>query len=215
VHFPAAAPRVVAIGEGPDDDLLPAPDRQAARARLGLDRPSLLSVGSLFNRRRVPVVLAALRRLAASGAVLDLVGENRTRPRLDLGRVARDLGVERRVRFSGFVDEPGLADRYAAADVFVYLSEYEGFGLPVLEAMARGVPVVTSARPATGELFGDAALLVEPDDAEAVAGAVERVLSSPLLRDDLVARGRALAARHSWREAARRTRDVLAEAAAS
>jgi glycosyltransferase involved in cell wall biosynthesis len=111
------------------------------------------------------------------------------------------------------VDEAGLADRYAAADVFLYLSEYEGFGLPVLEAMARGLPVITSARPATGEIFRDAALLVEPTDSRAVAACLRQLLADQGLREDLAARGRALAARHSWKEAARRTRAILAEAA--
>jgi glycosyltransferase involved in cell wall biosynthesis len=214
-RFPAAAGRVVVVGEGPDDDLPSPPSREAARERLRLTGQLILSVGSLLNRRRAPVLLEALRRLAhlTPAPRLDIVGENRTHPRLDLGKAAADLGLEHRVRISGFVDEVGLADRYAAADVFVYLSEYEGFGLPVLEAMARGVPVITSTRPATGEIFKDAALLVEPTDSAAVAGAIERVLSSRTLADDLITRGRALAARHSWSDAAARTHDLLREAA--
>jgi glycosyltransferase involved in cell wall biosynthesis len=212
-RFPSATGRVAVIGHGTDDELAPAPPRDAARARLGLASPLLLSVGSLFNRRRVPVLLEAVRRLSRPAPFLDCVGENRTHPRLDLAGLAETLGVATRVCFSGFVDEAGLADRYAAADAFVYLSEYEGFGLPVLEAMARGVPVITSARPATGEIFAGAAILVEPTDSTALASAIERVLTSPLLQSDLVARGRALAARHSWKAAAARTRDVLREAA--
>ncbi len=216
-RFPAAAGRVAVVGEGPDDDLPPPPARDEARQRLGLTAPLVLSVGTVLNRRRVSVLLEALRRLAPPGPapLLDIVGENRTHPRSDLRRVALDLGLERRVRLSGFVDDAALADRYAAADVFVYLSEYEGFGLPVLEAMARGVPVITSTRPATGEIFAGAALLVEPTDSAAVADAIERVLSRRLLRDDLVARGRALAARHSWPEAAARTHALLHEAASA
>lgn len=211
-RFPHAAGRVAVIGHGSDDALPVAPARDAARGRLGIAGPLLLSVGSLFNRRRIPVLLEAVRRLSPAPR-LDCVGENRTHPRLDLADLARRLGIDRRVRFSGFVDDAGLADRYAAADVFVYLSEYEGFGLPVLEAMARGLPVITSARPATGEIFGGAAILVEPTDSAALAAAVERVLTHRLLRDDLVARGAALAAAHSWNQAALRTRAVLAEAA--
>ncbi len=117
------------------------------------------------------------------------------------------------MRLSGFVSEAALAARYAAADVAVFLSEYEGFGLPALEAMARGVPVVTSVRPSLGEIFGEAALVVEPNDEEAVAGAVARVLGEPDLANDLVARGRALAARHSWERTASLTREALVRAA--
>jgi glycosyltransferase involved in cell wall biosynthesis len=212
-RFPQAAGRVAVIGHGSDDELPAAPARDPARARLGITSPLLLSVGSLFNRRRVAVLLEAVGRLSQPAAVLDCVGENRTHPRVDLSDLATKLGIGQRVRFSGFVDDASLADRYAAADVFVYLSEYEGFGLPVLEAMARGLPVITSARPATGEIFGGAAILVEPTDSAALAAAIERVLTHRLLRDDLVARGHALAARHSWKDAALRTRALLREAA--
>jgi glycosyltransferase involved in cell wall biosynthesis len=121
--------------------------------------------------------------------------------------------LERNVRLSGFVGETALAARYAAADVAVLLSEYEGFGLPALEAMARGVPVVTSVEPSLGEIFAEAAILVDPHDPLDVAAAVGRILDEPALRDALVARGHALAARYSWAETARRTAEVLAAAA--
>ena len=95
-----------------------------------------------------------------------------------------------RVRLSGFVDEEGLADRYAAADAAVFLSEYEGFGLPALEAASRGVPLVVSRAPSLGEIFGRAALVVSPRDESAVAAALDRVLTEPALRATLVAAGR-------------------------
>ena len=117
------------------------------------------------------------------------------------------------MRLSGFVDEAGLADRYAAADVAVFLSEYEGFGLPALEAAARGVPLVASRAPALGEIFGEAALLVEPRDEPQVAGAIDQLLRDAALRARLVAAGRSLAARHSWRRTAELTRAALASAA--
>jgi glycosyltransferase involved in cell wall biosynthesis len=96
----------------------------------------------------------------------------------------------------------------------VFLSEYEGFGLPALEAAARGVPLVVARDPSLGEIFQDAALLVNPRDETAVAAALHRVLSDASLRDRLVVAGRELARRHSWADTARRTRAVLAEAAA-
>jgi glycosyltransferase involved in cell wall biosynthesis len=152
-------------------------------------------------RRRVPSV------------VLDVVGENRTHPRLDLGALVRLHGLEGHVRFSGFVDEAGLADRYAAADAAVFLSDYEGFGLPAVEAAVRGIPVVASSRPSLGEVLGDAALLVDPRDEGAIADALVRVLTDEPLRAALSGRGRCLASRYSWAETAARTRDVLHRAA--
>ena len=90
------------------------------------------------------------------------------------------------MRFSGFVDEEGLAARYAAADAAVFLSEYEGFGLPALEAAARGVPLVVSDRPSLSEIFAAAAVVIPPRDESAVAAALERVLTEPALRATLV-----------------------------
>ncbi|HEX6737127.1 MAG TPA: glycosyltransferase, partial [Vicinamibacteria bacterium] len=207
----------VCAPEGPDDDLPPPPDREAARRALGLGPgPLLLTVGAIFGRRCLPTLLEATARLRPGWPELrlDVVGENRAHPPLDPDAIVRRLGLAGRVRLLGFVSEAELAARYAAADVAVFLSEYEGFGLPALEAMARGLPVVVGARPALSEIFGPAALTVEPRDAMAVAAAVDRILRSEDLRRDLVARGRALAAGYSWEAAAAATREALLAAAA-
>lgn len=213
---PDLAGRVAVIAPGADDDLAPAPSRDAARARLDARGTYLLTVGSIFNRRRLPELLraVALLRPRRPDVVLDVVGDNRTRPLLDLRALARDAGIEAHVRLSGFVGEGALAERYAAADAALFLSDYEGFGLPAMEAAARGVPLVVSDRPALGEVFAVAALVVAAQDVHGVAAAVERLLGSAELRADLQQRGRRLAAAHTWVEAARRTRDVLAQAAA-
>jgi len=207
--------RVVHIPLGPDDDLPPPVDRNAARAALRVQGPMILTVGAILNRRPLPTLLRAAGRLRHRWPELTLhvVGENRTRPSLDLDRVARDAGMEGRVRLEGFVDDAALATRYAAADVAVFLSDYEGFGLPALEAMARGVPTVVSRAPALGEIFGEAALLVEPRDERDVADAIERILDDAALRGDVVRRGHALAARFSWKDTAERTWRCLAAAA--
>lgn len=212
--LPEVAGRIAVVPHGADT--FPAVERDTARERLGVHGPYLLSVGSILNRRCLPELLRATALLARrhERLVLDVVGENRTQPRLDLSRVPEQLGVGENVRLSGFVGEPELAARYAAADAAVYLSEYEGFGMPVLESMAHGVPVVTSNRPATAEIFADAALLVDPRDVSAIAEAIDGLLRRPDERAALIARGRALAARHTWSQAARSTREVLLEAAA-
>jgi glycosyltransferase involved in cell wall biosynthesis len=155
----------------------------------------------------------ALLRARFPDVRLDVVGDVRAHPVFDGPALARRLGLGDSVRFSGFVDERGLADRYAAADAAAFLSAYEGFGLPALEAMARGLPVVVSDRPALNEIFGGAALVVPLEDEGAIAEALGRVLEDEALRIRLVHRGRNLAARHSWMIAARRTREVLLAAA--
>jgi glycosyltransferase involved in cell wall biosynthesis len=213
--FPEIGPHVLAIPESADDNLPPAAPRDAARARLGVTGPMLLSVGAVFNRRRLPTLLRAAARLSRRwpGLVLDVVGENRTQPRLDIPGMVADLSLQAHVRLAGYVDDAGLAERYAAADVMVSLSEYEGFGLPTLEAMTRGVPVVAADRPALSELFGEAALLVDPTDDAGTADAVGRILAEPALAADLVRRGREVAGRYSWAETARRTWEALEDAA--
>ena len=213
--FPGVGARVVHVPHGSDDDLPPLPLRAEARARLAISGPFVITVGPVLNRRCLPELLRAAARLLRRhpGLVLDVVGENRTHPRLDLRGMVGSLGLDAHVRLSGFVEDAALADRYAAADAAVVRSEYEGFGLPALEALARGVPTVVSRAPALGEIVRDAALLVDPRDETAVAAALDRVLMDDALRARLVEAGRALAARHSWAEAARRTRDALQEAA--
>jgi glycosyltransferase involved in cell wall biosynthesis len=216
VHFPEAAGRVREIPLGPDDDLPAGPARAEARSRLRLEGPMLLTVGTLLNRRRLGTLIQATGLLARRfpGLVLDVVGDNRTHPRVDFAALSRRLGLAERVRLSGFVSDVSLADRYAAADIAVFLSDYEGFGLPALEAAARGVPLVLSRRPSLSEVFAGAALFVDSRDPGGVATAIARVLESADLRSDLVERGLALAARHSWARTASLTREALAEAMA-
>jgi glycosyltransferase involved in cell wall biosynthesis len=213
--FPGIDAAVVHVPHGSDDGLPPLPPRAEARERLGVCGPFVITVGTVLNRRCLPELLRSAAKLARRrpGLVLDVVGENRTHPRLDLEELADELGIRPRVRFSGYVEDQQLVDRYAAADAAVFLSEYEGFGLPALEAAARGVPLVVSRDPSLGEIFRDAAVLVDPRDETEIAAALGRVLEDEALRARLVEAGRALAARHSWADAARRTREALLLAA--
>jgi glycosyltransferase involved in cell wall biosynthesis len=209
------AGRVEVVLHGADDDLPPAPDRDEARRSLGVTGPMLLSVGSILNRRRLPSLLAAAARLRRSlpDLWLEVAGENRTHPRLDIDAIVARLDLEGTVRHSGFVSERELALRYAAADAVVYLSEYEGFGLPVLEGLRRGLPVLTSSRPATGEIFAAAALTVDPADPPGIAEAARRLVVDARLRARLIEEGRRLSARLTWTAAAEKTRRALAAAA--
>jgi glycosyltransferase involved in cell wall biosynthesis len=213
--FPRAAGRVVTIPLGPDDDLPEAQPREEARQALAVAGPLVLTVGAILNRRRLPELLAAfaLIRKRLPLARLEVVGENRTQPRLDLEAEVARLGLTGHAFLRGFLDENALALRYAAADLCVVLSDYEGFGLPALEALSRGVPLVTSHRPALSELFGEAALLVDPTDPAAGAMACLRVLEDPALANELRGKGHTLATRFSWAETARRTWTCLEEAA--
>jgi glycosyltransferase involved in cell wall biosynthesis len=214
-RFPESAGRVSFVPLGPDDDLAPSPPRAEARERLGATGPLVVSVGSLFERRCVPELLRAFVRVRErfARARLEIVGENRSHPHRDYEDDATQLGLGSAVRFSGFAGESFLADLYSAADVAVSLSEYEGFGLPALEALARGVPVVIGNRPSLSELFSSAAVAVEPRSPAAIGDAVVRLISEPVLREDLISRGQRLAAQFSWRRTADLTRGALERAA--
>jgi len=115
------------------------------------------------------------------------------------------LELEHYVRFTGYVEEEDLPALYNGADLFVFPSLYEGFGLPVLEAMACGTPVVTSNTSSLPEVAGDAALLVDPYDVEEIATAMRRILEDEALTAELRAKGLARAKEFSWERTARET----------
>ena len=115
------------------------------------------------------------------------------------------------MRLVGFVDDADLPALYSAADVFAFPSLYEGFGIPILEAMGCGTPVVTANTSSLPEVAGDAALLVDPYDVPGLAHALWRLIDDAALRDALVERGVAQVARFTWRSAAERLLSVYHE----
>jgi glycosyltransferase involved in cell wall biosynthesis len=123
----------------------------------------------------------------------------------ELRALARELGVEDRVRFPGWISDDDLEDLYRAASCFVLPTFQEGFGLPVLEAMARGLPVACSDIPALTELVGDAAMLFDPHDPSSIAQAIRRITTDQQLASDLVTRGRDRCRMFSWERTARAT----------
>jgi len=188
---------------------LPAPDLSVL-ARLGLaGQPFILAVGALEPRKNLPRLVEAFRACrAASGHRLVLAG-----PHGDGARaVASAARGEDRVLLAGRVTGAELAALHGTAAVLAYPSLYEGFGLPPLDAMLAGVPVVASTAGSLPEVLGDAALLVEPTDTRALASALDRVLGDPALAADLAARGRERAAAYSWARTADLTRAVYREA---
>ncbi|MEX2238407.1 MAG: glycosyltransferase family 1 protein [Dehalococcoidia bacterium] len=173
----------------------------AVRQRYGLSRPYVLSVGSLEPGKGRDILARAMKDLEGE---VDLVIAGQPA----WGEIPLPGG-----RYLGFVPDDDLPALYAGAEVFAFPSLYEGFGLPVLEAMACGTPVVASDTSATPEVAGGAALLVPPGDAGALATGLRSVLGDPVLRATMVEQGYRQAARFSWAETARRTLEVYREAA--
>lgn len=173
--------------------------------------PYVLFVGTFEPRKNLATLLHALARPEAAGARLLIVGEpgwGDTEP----ARLAQALGVQDRVHFAGRVDDGALDVLYARARALVSPSLSEGFGLPVLEAMSRGVPVVAAAAGALPELVDGAALLHDPLDVAGLARLIGAVWNDAALRDDLARRGLSRAANYSWARAARETLAVYAAA---
>jgi glycosyltransferase involved in cell wall biosynthesis len=173
--------------------------------------PIVLFVGSILNRRRLPDLIAAFARARrhVPEARLVIAGADRSWPRLDLSAAAYAHGVERDVDIRRYVPDEALARLYSEASVFAFLSEYEGFGIPPLEALAAGVPSVVLDTPVAREIYGDAAVYVPADDVAATADALRRLLTAPQARADLLAHADAVLARYSWGEAAAATLDAL------
>ncbi len=194
---------VVPLGTDP---VPPAPDRaRRLRDDHGLDGPVVLWVGTVEPRKNLPVLARAVA--AVDGLTLVVVGPAGWGE--DLSAALAPLGD--RAVVAGPVDEATKHAWFDAADVFCLPSLLEGFGLPVLEAMGHGTPVVTSTDTATAEVAGDAGLAVDPTDVDAVADGLRRVLNDPALAARLVAAGRDRAATLTWAATAEATVGVYRE----
>jgi len=184
---------VIPVGVGPEFTPQPLPD--AVVARYGVVRPYVLYVGNFKPHKNLPRLLRAYAGLPAEarGAHRLLLAGADLERQPGLEALARSLGLADRVRFAGPIDDADLPALYAGAALLALPSLEEGFGLPALEAMACGTPVVAADRGAIPEVVGDAAVLVDPEDEPALGAALARVLSTPALRTELSRRGLARA----------------------
>jgi glycosyltransferase involved in cell wall biosynthesis len=202
--LPAAKIDVVPQGAGFDPGPATPEAQLRARHELG-DRRVLLSVSAKRPVKNLARLVDALALIPAERRPVLIVPGYPTPYEQELREHAAAAGVAADVRWLGWTDDAELEGLYALATAFAFPSLYEGFGLPVLEAMHRGVPVACSDRSSLPEVAGDAALLFDPEDARSIASAVERLLADPGLRESLIARGREQAARFSWTATARGT----------
>lgn len=179
----------------------------AAVRGLGISGPFMFALGGDDPRKNTARVISAFARFKATSRVsyqLVIAGLP-SRALTALRRLAQSMGVEEHVSFLGFIPEHTLVALYNAAETLVYPSLYEGFGLPVLEAMACGTAVISSTTGAIPEVAGDAAVLVNPYDVDAIAAAITRVVLDRALRESLIDMGFQRAAEFSWERCARQT----------
>jgi glycosyltransferase involved in cell wall biosynthesis len=187
--------RIAVIPEGVGERFRPGADGSAVRRRYALEAPYALVVGTVSERKNLAMLTLALQALRGRGVELVLAGADRDYLR------ATDVPLRR----LGYVPDEQLPALYAGARALAMPSRYEGFGLPCLEAMACGTPVVAAAAGALPETVGDAGLLVDPVDPEGFAGALVAAASEPETRERLVRAGLERAASFSWARTARLT----------
>jgi glycosyltransferase involved in cell wall biosynthesis len=172
--------------------------------------PITLYVGSIFNRRHLPELIDGFLRLSARRREgrLEIVGENRTRPHQELEALVAP--PDDRVRVRSYLPDVELAGLYRRARAFVFLSEYEGFGMTPLEALAAGVPVLVLDTPVSREIYGPAALYLERPDPALIELGLERLLYDEAERARVLEAAEGVLARYSWDECAARTLRALA-----
>ena len=208
--------KITVTYEGVDEQFKPI-DRDAAQGivseNYGIRSPFVLTVGVIQPRKNLHRLLEGFAKLKGMRQLdhkLVVVGKYGWGER-DLERGIEELGLGDEVVLTGYVSDKDLPAFYNAADLFVYPSIYEGFGLPPLEAMACGTPVITGNRSSLPEVVGEAGIMADPYDSDSFANAMLKVLSSEPLRADMSARGLDQAAKFSWDEMARQTAAVYHE----
>jgi glycosyltransferase involved in cell wall biosynthesis len=196
------------LGEAPS-----AEDVEQVRERYQLNDPFVLYAGNIKPHKNLERLIEAFNTLRRGGlehAKLLIIGDEVSKY-ATLRRAVHRHKLHKHVRFLGFVSDKTLASLYRLASVFVFPSLYEGFGLPPLEAMAAGTPVITSNVSSLPEVVGDAAILIDPYEPDEIAHAMRRVLTDEALRDDLRARGLARVKEFSWDRSVRRVREIYGE----
>ena len=213
-RFPAAASKIQVVPNGVSSGFRKAPDPAAVR-RLGVNKRFLLCVANGRPHKNLTAALEVLARARAAHPELMLVIVGQAYGSSgEMRHAAERLGVRDAVTEFPSVDDATLRALYAGCEVFLFPSLYEGFGLPVLEAMACGAPVVASDQASIPEVAGNAALLAHPRDHDGMAALVARLMNDRALRAEMIRRGHARAATFTWESAVEQTLDALIEVAA-
>jgi glycosyltransferase involved in cell wall biosynthesis len=215
-HLRVSPEKVVAVPEAPRKNFRPsnAVQSERTRKRLGVEDEFLLFVGTIEPRKNLRVLVQALEdvsRATAARPQLVIAGKKGWLTD-DLFAEVKRSGVAGRVLFTGYLPDEDLCALYSSCRAFVYPSLYEGFGLPPLEAMACGAPVIASSIPSLIEVIGNAARLFAPESAGELAQHIIALLADETLRRHLSALGRERAAEFSWEQTARKTLEIYREA---
>lgn len=212
--FSVSAKKVKVLPFGIDPTLAPQPRSAITRVRKKYSLPShyFLFVGTLDNRKNLPRLIAAYSKLPATVRkkhALVLMGGYSSEQLATISPLIKDLGKQ--VILTGFVDHEDKAAMYSGATAFCFPSLYEGFGLPVLEAMACGCPVITSNNTSLAEVANGAALAIDPTNIDELTTAMQKIVDRVDLRETLTIQGREQAAQYSWEASARKFLHIIEE----
>jgi glycosyltransferase involved in cell wall biosynthesis len=215
-HLKVEPERVSVTPYAPRRSFRPVLPARAAevRGRLGIEGEFLLFVGTIEPRKNLITLIRAyeeLLRASSHRPQLVIAGKEGWLTE-ELFAHIRRAGLEERLRFTGYIPEEDLAALYSSCTAFIYPSLYEGFGLPPLEAMASGAPVITSRIGSITEVVGQGALLIEPMDAAGLAASIVKLLEDERARERLRQKGRERAAEFTWEKTAAQTLEVYREA---
>ena len=213
-YYRADPAKIRVVYHGLNPAFAPASDSAiaAVRERYNLGQPYILYVGTLQPRKNLVRLIEAFAKADLPRETLLVIAGKRGWLSQPIEAAAERSGLGERVRLTGYLPDSDLPALLSGALAFAFPSLYEGFGMPVLEAMACGTPVLSSTTSALPEVAGDAALLVEPTDDKALQTALERLTQEPALRASLRERGLKWASEFSWQRCARETLAVLTDA---
>jgi glycosyltransferase involved in cell wall biosynthesis len=219
-YFRVVESRIDVIYNAIDERFWQPPDPEAidlVRQRYRLDAPFVLYAGNIKPHKNLERLIESFHLLRQNPEFKDvqllIIGDEISKY-ATLRRAVHRHKLHKHVRFFGFVPDRTLAALYRLANVFVFPSLYEGFGLPPLEAMASGTPVITSNVSSLPEVVGNAAIMIDPYEPAAIADAMRRVLTDATLRADLQRRGLARAREFSWERSVQRVREIYREVTA-
>lgn len=204
-YFPVKEKKVKVVYNAAGEHFKPLHDREEAKNRLsgyGISSPYLLFVGSIEPVKNVAGLLRAYEKIHRDVPHhLVIIGMPGWRHEA-IQSFSSEMRLDDKVHWLGYVPSEELVFFYNMADIFIYPSFYEGFGIPILEAFQCGTPVITSKAPAMSEVAGDAACLIDPHEVESISGAMLELVRNQTLREDLSRKGLERARQFSWKKAA-------------
>lgn len=215
-HLNIPEKRLKVIPLAADEQYKPLKDinkiKEDLKREYDIDYPFILFVGTLEKRKNIPTLIKSFYKLKKSklNHKLVIVGGKGWKY-TQIFNIIKDLNLENDVIFTDYVSDENLVKLYNAADLFVYPSLYEGFGLPPLEAMACGCPVITSNTSSLPEVVGDAGIMVDPNNSNSLAESMIKILKNNQLKEDMGRKSLERASMFSWKKTAKETWDVYKE----